>query len=202
MATASRKPSGGSPPGNGVDQAGGSNRTGDWGSTLAPEASESTTLLGSSSDDSSALRKDSWVGFEDFEGLPWWKTPSVCRTAAGCAVAPLRVLPDLYLTCRVMLGVVDDGAVCVLYARLWGFTRPEAELVRSHLSFRIQVVSLMLTMSRGATGSSILSAGSTLTIGWRLIRLTSFTPSFPAQITHSVDRMATSSSVSLPSLSC
>lgn len=51
-----------------------------------PEAdmSESTTLLGSGADNDSntgdaagAARKGSWSGSEDFEGLPWWKRPSV-----------------------------------------------------------------------------------------------------------------------------
>jgi hypothetical protein len=69
-----------SAPGNGVGPVGGdSNGNGELRTAPETEVSETTTLLGASGDDGgSAPRKDSWVGFEDFEGLPWWKTPSVC----------------------------------------------------------------------------------------------------------------------------
>lgn len=43
------------------------------------DATEATALLDGEQlrDEASPLRTDSWVGFEDFEGLPWWKRPSV-----------------------------------------------------------------------------------------------------------------------------
>ncbi|KAK0641619.1 major facilitator superfamily domain-containing protein [Cercophora newfieldiana] len=80
MVTASGSPRSATPPGNGVDTVGSgdSNGNGERRSTLETEPTESTTLLGGSSEDGSAApRKDSWVGYEDFEGLSWWKTPSV-----------------------------------------------------------------------------------------------------------------------------
>ena len=52
----------------------------------AVPATETTRLLGGERDETEwrasgagagGLRKDSWVGAEDFAGLPWWKTPSV-----------------------------------------------------------------------------------------------------------------------------
>ncbi|KAK4454321.1 MFS general substrate transporter [Podospora aff. communis PSN243] len=61
--------------GNGVAPVGANgNGNREWRSTSEPEATETTTLL---SAEGAAPRKDSWVGFEDFEGLPWWKRPSV-----------------------------------------------------------------------------------------------------------------------------
>jgi hypothetical protein len=43
----------------------------------AADAAETTALLDGGPPDGQ-VRKDSWVGFEDFEGLPWWRKPSVC----------------------------------------------------------------------------------------------------------------------------
>ncbi|KAK0620364.1 major facilitator superfamily domain-containing protein [Immersiella caudata] len=65
-------------PGNGVEPiVGGMDENGEWRSALESEVTETTTLLGGESENGGPPRKDSWVGFEDFEGLPWWKTPSV-----------------------------------------------------------------------------------------------------------------------------
>lgn len=50
------------------------------------DATETTGLLGAGAEEveeapedgsDSLPRKDSWVGAEDFEGLPWWRRPSV-----------------------------------------------------------------------------------------------------------------------------
>ena len=46
------------------------------------EFNEASSLLGADTrsdydEASRAPRKGSWNGFEDFEGLPWWKMPSV-----------------------------------------------------------------------------------------------------------------------------
>ena len=46
------------------------------------EVNEGSSLLGAGTQSdydeaARAPRKGSWNGFEDFEGLPWWKTPSV-----------------------------------------------------------------------------------------------------------------------------
>ncbi|KAK3353034.1 major facilitator superfamily domain-containing protein [Lasiosphaeria hispida] len=47
------------------------------------DASEITTLLGADSEDANGgahdghPRKDSWAGYADFEGVPWWNKPSV-----------------------------------------------------------------------------------------------------------------------------
>lgn len=40
--------------------------------------SETTCLLGNGK--RAGARNDGWAGYEDFEGLPWWKRPSVRRT--------------------------------------------------------------------------------------------------------------------------
>lgn len=45
--------------------------------------SESTALLlpgdSNGEDGAESPRKASWSGLDEFEGLPWWKTPSVCE---------------------------------------------------------------------------------------------------------------------------
>jgi hypothetical protein len=43
------------------------------------EPTETTGLLGDGAypHGSNGSRKDGWIGFEDFDGLPWWRTPSV-----------------------------------------------------------------------------------------------------------------------------
>lgn len=44
----------------------------------ADDDSEQTRLLGAATAATGKADKDSsWAGFEDFAGLPWWKTPSV-----------------------------------------------------------------------------------------------------------------------------
>ncbi|OLN88131.1 putative membrane protein [Colletotrichum chlorophyti] len=41
------------------------------------EATETTSLLSAGAQESGSFCKDTWPGYADFEGLPWWKTPSV-----------------------------------------------------------------------------------------------------------------------------
>ncbi|TDZ14483.1 putative membrane protein [Colletotrichum orbiculare MAFF 240422] len=41
------------------------------------EATETTSLLSAGARESECASEDSWPGYADFEGLPWWKTPSV-----------------------------------------------------------------------------------------------------------------------------
>ncbi|EFQ30687.1 major facilitator superfamily transporter [Colletotrichum graminicola] len=41
------------------------------------EATETTSLLSAGAPDGDSSCKDTWPGYADFEGLPWWKTPSV-----------------------------------------------------------------------------------------------------------------------------
>lgn len=73
--------------GNGHGNGNGTTET-RWGSSTNAEAeanaTETTALLDGAPgsglrDDVSAPRKDSWAGSEDFEGLPWWRRPSVCH---------------------------------------------------------------------------------------------------------------------------
>jgi hypothetical protein len=40
-------------------------------------ATERTGLLSNGDSQGQDARKDSWIGFEEFAGLPWYKTPSV-----------------------------------------------------------------------------------------------------------------------------
>jgi hypothetical protein len=51
----------------------------------ANDATETTGLLGvgagTHSSSSQEDRGGGWTGQADFEGLPWWKRPSVCFTA-------------------------------------------------------------------------------------------------------------------------
>jgi hypothetical protein len=50
-------------------------------------ATERTSLLGSGADAAPEsqrdARKDSWVGFKEFDDLPWYKTPSVSDVHGG-----------------------------------------------------------------------------------------------------------------------
>lgn len=48
----------------------------EWTSSMEREPTETTGLLGDDAT-ANAPRKVSWVGYEDFAGLPWWKRPSV-----------------------------------------------------------------------------------------------------------------------------
>ncbi|KAK1999092.1 major facilitator superfamily transporter [Colletotrichum falcatum] len=41
------------------------------------EATETTSLLSAGAPDGDSSCEDTWPGYADFEGLPWWKTPSV-----------------------------------------------------------------------------------------------------------------------------
>nr|XP_036588503.1 uncharacterized protein CTRU02_01555 [Colletotrichum truncatum]KAF6799876.1 membrane protein [Colletotrichum truncatum] len=41
------------------------------------EATETTSLLSAGAQESETSCEDTWPGYADFEGLPWWKTPSV-----------------------------------------------------------------------------------------------------------------------------
>jgi hypothetical protein len=64
---------------------------------------------------------------------------AVCMLPCIAAAAAARarrgtvcglVFPECWLTCCVMLlGVVDDGALCVLHAGFWRLVGPEAESV-------------------------------------------------------------------------
>jgi hypothetical protein len=61
-------------------------------------ATERTGLLGNGENTASErgrdARKDSWVGAQEFEGLPWYKRPSVCDRLQAMAVdgASLRFI--------------------------------------------------------------------------------------------------------------
>lgn len=55
---------------------------------MAPD--ESTSLLGADAelvDEAPSAVKDSWDGYQEFDGLPWYKRPSVCSL---CGEAELR----------------------------------------------------------------------------------------------------------------
>lgn len=41
------------------------------------EATETTSLLSAGASSGEDSCEDTWPGYADFEGLPWWKTPSV-----------------------------------------------------------------------------------------------------------------------------
>ncbi|GJC79038.1 putative membrane protein YJL163C [Colletotrichum liriopes] len=41
------------------------------------EATETTSLLSAGAPDGDSPCEDTWPGYADFEGLPWWRTPSV-----------------------------------------------------------------------------------------------------------------------------
>jgi hypothetical protein len=49
--------------------------------TRLTASTETTVLLGAGAEqqeDDNGARKTSWGGYDDFEDLPWWKTPTVC----------------------------------------------------------------------------------------------------------------------------
>lgn len=52
---------------------------------------------------------DDWVGMEDFKGLPWWKTPSVCCSyfALYCCCKLEAALPSMWKGCTEFLFVVQ-----------------------------------------------------------------------------------------------
>jgi len=101
-----------------VDAVGSSNANGNrttgrwWGNSTNTDVdandTETTALLDGVSgtrvnDGVPALTKDSWAGFEDFEGLPWWRRPSVCHPSmAGDAVCGVWV-GDTASLCKVSL---------------------------------------------------------------------------------------------------
>jgi hypothetical protein len=94
-------------PGSGAAPAGETNGNGERRRTTESEATETTTLLGGEDENGGAApRKDSWVGFEDFEGLPWWKRPSVGYRCTSAVCAWLRVeglCSQIGLTCCAIL---------------------------------------------------------------------------------------------------
>lgn len=51
-----------------------------------------TSYSDASGEDASPPRKDSWAGHEEFEGLPWYKTPNVCRSSLLAPPGTCRAL--------------------------------------------------------------------------------------------------------------
>ena len=106
MVATVRSPSGGTGTVDHVDPvAGEDDGAGQWRDAREPDTSETTALLGpdaAGDHHGSGPRKHSWVGYADFEGLPWWKRPSVRLTVVddrwtviACDGAPLLVLSQV-----------------------------------------------------------------------------------------------------------
>ena len=46
---------------------------------LFPGVHKGATKSRHGSEESDGIEEESWPGQHDFDGLPWWKTPSVCN---------------------------------------------------------------------------------------------------------------------------
>jgi hypothetical protein len=100
----------------------------------ADETSEATGLLRAGTSNGGgraqeAPRKDSWVGFEDFEGQPWWNRPSVSR---GCDIqsAPPRIATrETGRRLTVGAGLVASRALRALHAGIWRVNSSQTEFV-------------------------------------------------------------------------
>lgn len=73
-------------------------------------ADERTALLGNPDTPDELLgdTTSSWDGDEDFQGLPWWKRPSVCHNGLQLAMKVLTIVPDLHASpglCSLLLGI-------------------------------------------------------------------------------------------------
>lgn len=102
-----------------------------WPYSLDDDTTESTTLLSNGTEEASGAgangngngRKSSWSGFDDFEGLPWWRTPSVC--SFPCA-------GKLYHRCTTATdadtdaGILAAVSLCRLHFGLWRCHCPQA----------------------------------------------------------------------------
>lgn len=60
------------------------------------ETTETSPLVGASTrhnatgNDGSRKRQESWIGYEDFVGLPWYRRPSVCRIQLSAKLWSVR----------------------------------------------------------------------------------------------------------------
>ena len=106
------------------------------------EANETTRLLqgrdegdGAGADAGGAGEADVWDGYKDFEGLPWWRRPSVSYL---CHETPLstQALTAYYL------GVLADGSLHRIHARLWRCHGSQTQLVSDMFPTKVVVSAL------------------------------------------------------------
>lgn len=93
-----------------LDAAGDGGRRGD----ARGDVSETSALLGPDALPANGLghdsdpRKDSWVGFDDFEGLPWWEKPSVWWLLGPYALFTLAFGGSVVPKLNLIMGLICE----------------------------------------------------------------------------------------------
>ncbi|KAK1958548.1 major facilitator superfamily transporter [Colletotrichum sublineola] len=131
------------------------------------EATETTSLLSAGAPDGNSSCEDTWPGYADFEGLPWWRTPSVywllvpyalfTLAFGGSLVPKLNLIVDLVCQRHFADQTVLDPAF-VYTPVILGADNPQCLI--KEVKKRVSMVTLAMNLTTG-----ILSAISAPKLG-------------------------------------